>query len=64
VNLTDYLKKLRKREVLLGEYIGTICPYVEMKTSTGKNRKTLSANTEQILHTLAELSTKEYAKLP
>jgi len=40
-NPTDYLKKLRKRDTLLGEYIGTNCPQVEMKTSTGKNRKTL-----------------------
>ena len=31
VNPTDYLKKLRKRDELLGEYIGTICPHVEMK---------------------------------
>ena len=33
VNPTDYLKKLRKRDELLGEYIGTICPHVEMKTA-------------------------------
>ena len=36
VNPTDYLKKLRKRDVLLGDYIGTNCPHVEMKTETGK----------------------------
>jgi hypothetical protein len=35
VNPTDYLKKLRKRDVFLGEYIGTNCPHVEMKTATG-----------------------------
>ena len=48
VNPTDYLKKLRKRDELLGEYIGTICPHVEMKTETGKNRKTLAANTKDV----------------
>ena len=26
VNLTDYLKKLRKRDSELGSYIGTNCP--------------------------------------
>ena len=48
VNPTDYLKKLRKRDVFLGEYIGTNCPQVEMKTETGKNRKTLAANTRDL----------------
>lgn len=27
-NPTDYLKKMRKRDVLLGSYIGTNCPQV------------------------------------
>lgn len=27
-NPTDYLKKLRKRDEQLGEYVGTNCPYV------------------------------------
>lgn len=35
-NPTDYLKKLRKRDVLLGDYIGTNCPQVAMMTETGK----------------------------
>ena len=29
---TDYLKKLRKREVELVSYLGTNCPHVEMLT--------------------------------
>lgn len=37
VNLTDYLKKLRKRDAELGSYLGTNCPQVEMLTN-GKNR--------------------------
>ena len=48
VNPTDYLKKLRKRDLQLGNYIGTNCPQVEMLTETGKRRKTLAADTEQI----------------
>lgn len=49
INPTDYLKKMRKRDELLGEYIGTNCPQVEMYTESGKLRKTLAANTKQIL---------------
>src|SRR4030042_5081497 len=45
-NPTDYLKKIRKRDEELGSYIGTNCPQVEMKTTTGKNRKTLAGNTK------------------
>lgn len=47
INPTDYLKKLRKRDFELGNYIGTNCPHVEMTTETGKKRKTLAANIEQ-----------------
>ena len=35
-NPTDYLKKLRKRDVELGNYLGTNCPHVEMITNTLK----------------------------
>jgi DNA-damage-inducible protein D len=45
-NPTDYLKKLRKRDLELQSYIGTNCPQVEMLTDTGKFRKTLSGNIE------------------
>ena len=48
-NATDYLKKLRKRDEALGTYIGTNCPQVEMRTATGKNRKTLAGSVEHIL---------------
>jgi len=40
-NPTDYLKKMRKRDSILHEYIGTNCPQVKMLTETGKSRKTL-----------------------
>lgn len=39
VNPTDYLKKLRKRDEQLGAYLGTNCPQVAMRTTTGKLRK-------------------------
>ena len=42
-NPTDYLKKLRKRDALLGSYLGTNCPQVAMQTESGKLRKTCSA---------------------
>jgi DNA-damage-inducible protein D len=49
INPTDYLKKLRKRDTELGNYIGTNCPQVEMITTTGKYRKTLAATAENLL---------------
>ncbi len=36
VNPTDYLKKLRKRDIELANYIGTNCPQIEMATETGR----------------------------
>jgi len=47
VNATDYLKKLRKRDTDLGNYIGTNCPQVEMLTK-GKKRKTLAGTVKDI----------------
>lgn len=38
INPTDYLKKLRKRDKELGEYIGTNCPQILMTTETGRKR--------------------------
>ena len=47
VNPTDYLKKLRKRDIELGIYIGTNCPQIDMLTN-GKKRKTLAGNVKDI----------------
>ena len=47
-NPTDYLKKMRKKDGELAAYLGTNCPQVEMLTTTGKKRKTLAGNTENI----------------
>jgi len=55
VNPTDYLKKLRKRDELLGEYIGTNCPQIEMRTETGKNRNTLAANVENLFRIIQSI---------
>ena len=54
-NPTDYLKKMRKRDELLGSYLGTNCPQVDMLTQTGKTRKTLVANTEQLLRIIQSI---------
>jgi prophage antirepressor-like protein len=55
VNPTDYLKKLRKRDTLLGEYIGTNCPYVEMRTENGKLRKTLAGKLNDLFRIIQSI---------
>ena len=55
VNPKDYLKKMRKRDPELGDYIGTNCPQVAMMTSSGKNRKTLAATTEQLFRIIQSI---------
>ncbi len=59
VNPTDYLKKLRKRDDLLGNYIGTNCPQVALTTETGKLRKTLAANTAQLFRIIQSIPSKK-----
>ncbi len=54
-NPTDYLKKLRKRDIELGLYMGTNCPHVEMVTNTGKKRRTLSGNMEQLFRIIQSI---------
>lgn len=51
---TDYMKKLRKRDSELGSYIGTNCPQVAM-TINGKKRKTLAANSKQLLRIIQSI---------
>jgi DNA-damage-inducible protein D len=48
INPTDYLKKIRKRDLDLGNYIGTNCPQIAMLIN-GKNRKTLAGNVKDVL---------------
>jgi prophage antirepressor-like protein len=55
-NPTDYLKKLRKRDLELGVYLGTNCPQVEMGTKlVGKKRKTLAGNVEQLFRLIQSI---------
>lgn len=58
-NPTDYLKKLRKRDDLLGKYIGTNCPQVAMATEMGKLRNTLAANTTQLFRIIQSIPSKK-----
>ncbi len=53
-NPTDYLKKIRKRDVELGIYIGTNCPQVTMLTN-GKKRKILAGNVEDIFRIIQSI---------
>ena len=55
-NPTDYLKKMRKRDVELGSYIGTNCPHVEMLTHTNKRRNVLAGNIEDVFRLIQTIS--------
>ena len=55
VNPTDYLKKIRKRDDVLADYIGTNCPQVDMLTETGKRRKTLAANVKGLFRIIQSI---------
>lgn len=54
-NPTDYLKKLRKRDHLLGEFLGTNCPQVEMINQEGRKRKVLAANVKGIFRIIQSI---------
>lgn len=58
-NPTDYLKKLRKRDEELGNFVGTNCPQVEMIGETGKKRKVLAANTKSLLRIIQSIPSKK-----
>ena len=58
VNPTDYLKKLRKRDIELGSYLGTNCPHVEMLTETGKKRNILAGNTKDVFRLIQSIPSK------
>jgi len=59
VNPTDYLKKLRKRDSDLGDYLGTNCPQIEMQTFAGKKRKTLAGNTKDVFRLIQSIPSKK-----
>ena len=54
-NPTDYLKKMRKRDPQLAEFVGTNCPQVAMLTETGKKRQTLAADTEAMFRIIQSI---------
>ena len=54
-NPTDYLKKMRKRDEQLAFYIGTNCPQVEMKSSSGKKRKIVAGNMKDIFRIIQSI---------
>ena len=58
-NPTDYLKKLRKRDESLGSYLGTNCPQVMMVTETGKKRKTLAGNTQDVFRLIQSVPSRK-----
>ncbi|MBU0698396.1 MAG: phage antirepressor protein [Proteobacteria bacterium] len=58
INPTDYLKKLRKRDVELGLYIGTNCPHVEMLTETEKKRAVLAGNIKDVFRLIQSIPSK------
>ena len=58
-NPTDYLKKMRKRDEQLASYLGTNCPQIDMATTSGKKRKTLAGNAEQILRIVQSIPSKK-----
>ncbi len=55
INPTDYLKKIRKRDTELGLFIWTNCPQIYMLTETGKKRKTLAGNVEQLFRIIQSI---------
>ena len=57
-NPTDYLKKMRKREEELGNYLGTNCPHVDMLTETGKKRTVLAGNTKDVFRLIQSIPSK------
>jgi len=58
-NPTDYLKKIRKRDEELKNYIGTNCPQVAMVTSSGKKRRILAGNTKDIFRLIQSIPSKK-----
>lgn len=54
-NPTDYLKKMRKRDEYLSDYLGTNCPQVEMQSTKGIKRKVLAANIQGIFRIIQSI---------
>jgi len=59
INPTDYLKKIRKRDLELGRYIGTNCPQIQMPTISGKKRLTLAGNPKHLFRIIQSIPLKK-----
>jgi len=59
INPTDYLKKIRKRDLELGRYIGTNCPQIQMPTISGKKRLTLAGNPKHLFRIIQSIPSKK-----
>ncbi len=55
VNVKDYIKKMRKRDLELNANWGTTCPPLELVAPDGKRRKTQCANTESLLRIIQSI---------
>jgi len=55
VNVKDYIKKLRKRDLQLNLNWGTICPLVEMIAADGKKRKIQAANVKGLFRIIQSI---------
>ncbi len=55
VDVRDYIKKIKKRDIGLNVYWGTNCPLLEMTAKDGRKRKITSANTEGIFRIIQSI---------
>ncbi|CAN1573388.1 BRO N-terminal domain containing protein [Spirosomataceae bacterium] len=55
INPTDYLKKLRKRDSELGNFLGTNCPQIAMVNKSGVKRKTLAGTNQDLLRLIQSI---------
>ncbi len=59
VDPTQYLKRLRSRDIELNDYMGTNCTHVEMVGKTGKKRKLLAGRTKDVLRLIQSIPSKK-----
>jgi DNA-damage-inducible protein D len=55
VDVKDYIKKMKKRDVQLNANWGTICPLVEMEAADGKRRKIQAADAKGLLRIIQSI---------
>ena len=55
VDVKDYIKKMKKRDVELNSNWGTICPLVEMTAADGKKRKIQAANAQGLFRIIQSI---------